>query len=63
LGRSLTLFSVFGIEVKVNLGWALIATFIAWSLAQGFFPTFHEGLPRSTYWAMALVAVVGLALS
>jgi Zn-dependent protease/CBS domain-containing protein len=63
LGRSLTLFSLFGIEVKVNLGWALIATFIAWSLAQGVFPSFHEGLPASTYWAMAVVAVAGLASS
>lgn len=63
LGKSITLFTAFGIEVKVNLGWALIALFIAWSLAQGLFPQLYEGLPRSTYWAMAFVAVVGLAAS
>ena len=62
-GRSLTLFSVFGIEVKVNLGWALIAIFIAFSLAQGFFPQVYEGLPTTTYWAMAAVAIAGLAVS
>ncbi|MGD2133296.1 MAG: site-2 protease family protein [Maricaulaceae bacterium] len=62
-GRSLTLFSVFGIEVKVNLGWALIALFIAWSLAQGLFPALYEGLETTTYWAMAVVAIIGLAIS
>jgi Zn-dependent protease/CBS domain-containing protein len=62
-GRSLTLFQVFGIKIKVNIGWALIAAFIAWSLAQGVFPQLYSGLDASAYWWMALAAVFGLAVS
>jgi Zn-dependent protease/CBS domain-containing protein len=63
LGRSLTLFEIFGIKVKVNLGWALIAAFIAWSLAQGVFPQLYEGLQPSAYRWMAVAAIFGLAAS
>jgi Zn-dependent protease len=62
-GRSLTLFEVFGIKIKVNIGWALIAAFIAWSLAQGVFPELYAGLDASAYWWMALAAILGLAVS
>lgn len=62
-GHSLTLFTAFGVKVKVNLGWALIATLIAWSLAQGFFPQVYAGLTEATYWSMAVVALIGLAAS
>lgn len=63
LGRSLTLFEIFGVKVKVNLGWAIIALFIAWSLAQGVFPELYEGLVPSAYGWMAVAAVLGLAAS
>ena len=62
-GHSLTLFTAFGIKVRVNIGWAFIAAFIAWSLAQGFFPQIYAGLSASTYWSMALLALLGLAVS
>lgn len=62
-GKSLTLFQVFGIKVKVNIGWAVIALLIAWSLAQGFFPALYEGLPPQTYWWMGLAGVIGLFFS
>lgn len=63
LGRSLTLFTLFGIEIRVNLGWAMIAGLIAWSLAVGVFPQLYDGLEPSDYWWMALVAIAGLAVS
>lgn len=62
-GSSLTLFRVFGIEIKVNLSWAFIALLIAWSLASGTFPEMHEGLAKATYWAMGFLAVVGIFFS
>lgn len=62
-GSSLTLFRVFGIEIKVNLSWAFIALLIAWSLASGYFPAMHEGLGRATYWAMGLLGVAGIFAS
>lgn len=62
-GSSLTLFRVYGVDIKVDLSWAFIALLIAWSLASGYFPAAHEGLPRATYWAMGLVAVIGIFIS
>lgn len=62
-GATFTLVEVFGIKIKVNVSWAFIALLLAWALAQGYFPSVHEGLPQSTYWAMGALAVFGLFLS
>jgi Zn-dependent protease/CBS domain-containing protein len=62
-GQALTLFTAFGVRVKVDLSWALIALLIAWTLAQGAFPQLYGGFPAITYWWMAVVAVAGLAAS
>jgi len=62
-GHNLTLFTAFGIKVRVNLSWTFIAIFIAWSLAQGFFPQVYAGLAPSMYWSMAIIALLGLAAS
>ncbi len=47
-----------GVEVRLN--WSLIAVFalIAWSLAEGVFPSQNPGLSHGTYIAMAIVAAV-----
>ena len=62
-GRSVSLFSVSGIEIKIDWSWVIIAVLIAWSLAQGYFPSISEGLPQATYWGMGIVALVGLFAS
>ncbi len=62
-GRSITLFRIFGVSIRVNMGWAILAVLVAWSLAQGHFPHLYAGLPPETYWWMALAAVIGLAAS
>lgn len=59
-GSTVTLFRLFGIDIKVNLSWAFIAILIAWSLASGYFPAMHEGLGRATYWAMGVLGVFGI---
>jgi Zn-dependent protease len=60
---SFLLLKLFGIEIRINPGWAVIATLVAWSLAQGTFPELYAGLDTQSYWAMALAAVVGLGVS
>jgi Zn-dependent protease len=47
-----------GVEVRLN--WSLIAVFalIAWSLAEGVFPSQNPGLSHSTHIAMGIVAAV-----
>jgi Zn-dependent protease/predicted transcriptional regulator len=62
-GSSLTLFRIFGLDIKVNLSWAFIALLISWSLASGYFPSVHEGFGVATYWAMGILAVAGIFLS
>ncbi|WP_411816064.1 site-2 protease family protein [Hyphococcus sp. DH-69] len=60
---NIRIFRILGIDIKVDISWALIATFIAGALAQGVFPRLYEGLSPFAYWWMALTAIIGLALS
>lgn len=62
-GNSITLFRLFGFEVKVDLSWIIIAVLITWSLARGVFPTTVRGLAVTTYWWMGALGAVGLFLS
>ncbi|HXI87128.1 MAG TPA: site-2 protease family protein [Parvularculaceae bacterium] len=62
-GLSVKLFRIFGIDIRIDLSWAVIALFIAWSLAMGVFPKLYEGFAPGAYWWMAVLAVIGLALS
>jgi len=62
-GKRITLFELLGFKVNVDLSWVLLAVLVVWSLAQGYFPAMHEGLPIATYWSMAVVGAAGLFLS
>jgi len=62
-GNSLKLFSLLGFEVKVDLSWLIILFLIIWSLGQGLFPMYFEGLPSTTYWVMGVFGALGLFLS
>jgi Zn-dependent protease/predicted transcriptional regulator len=62
-GRSVTIFRLLGFRVKVDISWVFVAVLIAWSLAQGLFPSIYKGLPTATYWWMSVVAIIGLAFS
>ncbi len=61
-GQRITLFRLFGFEVKIDLSWLIIATLIAWSLASAVFPTYFEGLSAATYWGMGVIGALGLFL-
>ena len=62
-GRGVTLFRLFGFEVKVDLSWLIIATLITWSLARSVFPAYFGSLTSATYWTMGVVGAAGLFLS
>jgi len=62
-GRNLTLATVAGIEIRVNISWIFIAILLSWALAQGYFPLVHEGLQQIDYWSLAIIAVLGLFAS
>lgn len=62
-GKQVTLFTLFGFTIRVDMSWAFLAVLIAWSLAEGFFPAYYTGLPKLVYWWMGLGGVVGLFIS
>mgnify|MGYP005839647419 CR=1 FL=1 len=62
-GKRMKLFSLFGFEVRLDASWLIIAVLVTWSLAAGLFPYLYPGLPRDTYWTMAVVGALGLFLS
>ena len=62
-GKTVTLFRVFGFEVKVDWSWLILGALIVWSLATGLFPAWYKGLERADYWAMGVAGAVGLFLS
>ncbi len=63
LSRSLTIFRVFGIDIRVHWTWLLLAFMLTASLAKGWFPHAVSGQPSSVYWAMGLLGAMGLFVS
>ena len=61
--RRFTLFKLFGFEVKLDLSWLVLGFLVAWSLAQGMFPSIVPGLARETYWLMGVAGAFGLLFS
>ena len=59
----ISLFKVFGFEVKFDISWLLLAALITWSLASGLFPEYYKDLPPAAYWWMGVAGAVGLFLS
>jgi Zn-dependent protease/CBS domain-containing protein len=62
-GRRYEIFRILGFPVRVDLSWLIILSLVTYSLAAGYFPANHPGLPVTAYWAMGFVAAVGLFLS
>lgn len=62
-GKPVSLFTVFGFEIKIDVSWLLLAALITWSLASGLFPEYYKDLPQSAYWWMGAAGAVGLFIS
>ncbi len=62
-GRRISLFSLAGFKVKLDLSWLILAVLITWSLAVGFFPYYFKGFANTTYWWMGAVGAIGLFVS
>jgi Zn-dependent protease len=62
-GKTISLFKLFGFEVKIDLSWIVIAVLITWSLAKGLFPNYYKGLSTTTYWWMGIFGALGLFFS
>lgn len=62
-GKSITLFKLFGFEVKIDISWLVIALLITWTLAKGSFPHYYQGFQNSTYWTMGILGALGLFIA
>lgn len=52
---SLHLGRIWGIPIGLHWSWFLIFGLVTWSLALGFFPQEHPGLPPPAYWVLGAV--------
>jgi Zn-dependent protease/predicted transcriptional regulator len=59
-GHRITLFRLFGFEVRVDASWLLMALLVTWSLAVGYFPYKYHNLSIGTYWWMGILSALGL---
>jgi Zn-dependent protease len=62
-GTRIELFRLFGIPVRLDTTWFIVAALVVWSLAAGVFPHLHPGLRPGVYWAMAIAGAFGLFAS
>jgi Zn-dependent protease/CBS domain-containing protein len=62
-GKPLSLFKIFGFEIKIDFSWIFLAALITWSLASGLFPEYYKDLPASAYWWMGAAGAAGLFMS
>lgn len=61
--KSITLFTLLGFKVKVDLTWLFLAALITWSLAAGLFPQMIPGLETYQYWALGIEGAIGVFIS
>lgn len=61
--RRITLFSLLGFEVRVDMSWLLLAVLLVWTLAEGVFPHYYPGLSSGAYWSMGVVGAAGMFFS
>jgi Zn-dependent protease/CBS domain-containing protein len=62
-GKRITLFKLFGFEIRIDISWLIIALLISWTLAKDMFPRYYGGLPVSSYWLMGIAGALGLFAS
>jgi Zn-dependent protease/predicted transcriptional regulator len=62
-GHSITLFKLFGFEIRIDVSWLILVVLIVWSLAKGFFPLYYPDLSMASYWWMGAFGALGLFAS
>ena len=61
--RSIRLFKLFGIQIRLDLTWFIIFALVAWTLASSYFPLVYRNLSPATYWIMGGIASLLLFVS
>src|SRR4051812_17081332 len=61
--KSIRLFRVGGLDIRIDPSWFVLVLFITWSLAMGLFPAQFPTLSPGTWWTMGFAGAMGLFLS
>ena len=62
-GKSLSIFKIFGFEIKIDPSWIIVLFLMIWSLSMGVFPQYYQGLSSVTYMWMGIFGAIGLFVS
>jgi len=62
-GKRIDLITVYGITLRLDPSWFVVAALMTWWLADSSFPGLQPGLSTSTYWVLGLAGAVGLFAS
>ena len=57
------LFTVRGIEIRLDYSWFVVFALVLWSLSAGYFPQAYPNQPTRLYWMAGLLAAVLFFLS
>jgi len=57
---SVKLARIAGIDIGIHYTWLFAFALIAWSLAEGFFPSTFTGYGTTTYWLLGVAGAIGL---
>ena len=61
--NAIKIFSVYGIDIRIDPSWLLVAALFVWNLSAQYFPELLPGLSQSTYISLGIVAMLGFFAS
>ena len=61
--KSLKIFRIFGIDIKLHYSWWIVFVLLAWILTTNFFPAFFPEQTSQQYWLMGILASLLLFVS
>ena len=50
------IFTIFGIDIKIDTSWVFIFGLVTWALARHYFPSQYPNWPQGQYWLVGLVS-------
>lgn len=61
--NAITIFRIYGIDIRIDPSWLLIAALFVWNLSAQYFPELLPGLSQTTYISLGVIAMLGFFAS
>jgi hypothetical protein len=61
--NAITIFRVYGIDIRIDPSWLLIAALFVWNLSAQYFPQLLPELSQTTYISLGVLAMLGFFAS